>query len=322
MSVSADALFRRTYRVLVQYTATEAVDVSGLDVEFKILRSLKPTPNRATIVVWNLSPDKRAALLKRNKPNGPNGADVPIFVQVEAGYQGNNTVLLSADMRQVASRREGTDWKTTLALDDGGAAVRAARMPNGGVCFAQGTPISQVLFQTCKALGIGLGNAAQFSTTADIFGWNKVLPHQLTLKGPAFDCLKRIVASIGATFSIQGGVLQLLPKGKAWAQDAILLTPDTGLLGSPEAAMDSTVSLGFAKEASGRPSTPSTPSPKNPGILRCEAMLIPGLVPGRVVRLESDAYNDNYEISEVEYVGQSWGRDWKAVMVLRSYVTT
>ncbi len=322
MWVSADALFARSWRVLVQYTEDKAVDVSGLDIEFKVLRTLKPTPNRATVVVWNLSPTLRAALLKRNRPQGATGKEVPVFVQVEAGYQGKNLTLLYADMRQVTHIRQGTDWKTTISMDDGGAAVRAARFPNNGMCFLQGTPIQQVLLQACNAMGIGLGNAAQFSTNADIFGWDKVLPHTMTLHGSAFDGLKRVVASIGATFSIQNGVLQLLPKGRAWAADAILLTPDTGLLDSPEAAQDATVSLGFAKAAKGKPSTPNPPSPKNTAILKATVMLIPGLVPGRLVRLETGVYNDTYEISEVEYVGQSWGKDWKAVMVLRSYVTT
>ena len=96
---------------------------------------------------------------------------------------------------------------------------------------------------------------------------------------------------------------------------------ERGLLDSPEAAIDSTVSLGFAKTATGKPSTPNPPTPKNTAILKAKAMLIPGLVPGRVVRLESDLYNGNYEITEVEYVGQSFGKDWMAVMVLRNYIT-
>lgn len=320
MALPDEALFRRTWRVRVQFTQTEALDVSALDLEFKILRTLKPAPNRAVITLWNVNPEHRAALLKRNRPNGPNGSDVPIFVQVEAGYQGRNATLLAADMREVASRREGESWKTIISMDDGGAAVRAARFPNGGIQFTKGTPIGQVLRQAASAVGIGLGNAGNYEATADIFGWNKVLPHTMTLTGPAYDGLKRVTDSIGVTLSVQGGVLQLLPKGRPLRQSAIRLSPDTGLLESPEAAIDSTVSLGFAKTASGRPSTPSPPHPRNTGILKVKSLLIPGLVPGRVVQLDSEAYKGSYEISEVEYVGQSFGTEWCAIMVLRSYV--
>lgn len=321
MALSPDALFRRTWAVRVQFTDTEALLLEALDIEFKILRSLKPAPNRAVVTLWNLNPEHRGQILKRYRPGGQTGPTKPIYVQVEAGYQGRNQTLLSADMREAASRRDGNDWKTMLSMDDGGEAVRAARFPNGGMQVAKGSPIGAVLRQACNALGVGLGNAGNFEATADIYGWNKTLPHGMTLKGSAFDGLKRVTDSIGITFSIQGGVLQLLPKGKAIGQDAILLTPDTGLLDSPEAAMDASVSLGFAKEATGKPSTPKPPTPKNTAILKAKAMLIPGLVPGRVVRLETDAYKGNYEISEVEYVGQSFGKDWMAVMVLRSYVT-
>ncbi len=320
MALPPDALFPRDWRVRVQITETELLDVSALDLEFKILRSLKPSPNRAVIKFWNANPDHRAALLKRNRPGGPTGADVPVLVQVEAGYKGRTSVLLSADMREVSSVRQGTDWLTTVSMDDGGAAVRAARFPTGGIQFTAGTPIGTVLRQACSALGVGLGNAAQFEADAAVFGWGKTLPANLTLKGSAYDGLRRVVDTIGITMSIQGGVLQLLPKGRPTSQTAILLSPDTGLLDSHEAAIDSTVSLGFAKTAAGRPSTPNKPHPKNTGILKCKAMLIPGLVPGRVVRLDSDAFKGDYEISEVEYVGQSYGKDWMAVMVLRSYV--
>ena len=307
--------------MLVQSTDSQAIDVSGLDIEFKILRSLKPAPNRAVVTVWNLNEDHRVALLKRTKPATGSGPPKPIFVQVEAGYRGKNPVLLSADLREVASRREGESWKTMLSMDDGGSSVRAARFPNGGIQFTKGTPIAQVLRQACQALGLGLGNAAEFETNAEIFGWGKTLPHTMTLTGSAFDGLRRVIDSIGVTMSIQGGVLQLLPKGRPIAQTAILLSPQTGLLDSPEAAIDSTVSLGFAREARGKPGTVNPPTPKDTGILKAKAMLIPGLVPGRVVQLESEAFKGNYEISEVEYIGQSFGTDWMAVMVLRSYVT-
>jgi hypothetical protein len=318
LSVAPDSNFPRDWRVRVQFTDAQALDVSALDLEFKILRSLKPSPNRAVITLWNLNPDHRAALLRRNKPT-PNGQPVPINVQVEAGYKGRRTVLLSADLREVASRREGTDWKTLISMDDGGAAVRAARFPKGGVQFTAGTPVGQVLRQACAALGVGLGNARNFEATAEVFGWGRAIPHTMTLTGSAFDGLKRVTDSIGVNFSIQGGVLQLLPKGQPLQTTAVLLSPDTGLLDSPEAAIDSTVSLGFAKTATGKPSTPNPPTPKNTSILKCKAMLIPGLVPGAVVKLDAASYKGLYEISEVEYVGQSWGKDWMAVMVLRNY---
>lgn len=323
-------LFPRTWRVAVQTTAQDAVDVSGLDIEFRILRTLRPAPNRAAVTVWNLSPEHRAQLLARNKPDGPNGRKEPIFVRVEAGYNGNNPVLLYADMRDVASRREGDSWRTLITMDDGGDAVRTARWPDGGKQFTKGSPLSQVLRQTCQALGVGLGNAADYEATAAVYGWGTALPHTMTLTGSAFDSLKRVTDSIGITFSIQGGVLQLLAKGKSIdfnpnkpqekEVDALVLSPSSGLLDSPEAAINSSVNLGFARIARGGKTQRSGNAPTvNTGIIKAKAMLIPGLVPGRIVRLESDVVTGNYVISECEYVGQSFGPDWMCVMVLRSY---
>ena len=77
MSLPAEALFPRDWRVVVQITDAEAVDVSALDIEFKILRSLKPSPNRAVVTLWNVNPEHRAQLLKRAKPQASGGAERP-----------------------------------------------------------------------------------------------------------------------------------------------------------------------------------------------------------------------------------------------------
>ena len=73
MSLPAEALFPRDWRVRVQTTDTDAIDVSALDIEFKILRSLKPSPNRAVVTLWNVSHEHRAQLLKRAKPKSSGG---------------------------------------------------------------------------------------------------------------------------------------------------------------------------------------------------------------------------------------------------------
>lgn len=292
-----------------------------MDIEFKVVRSSKPSPNRATIILWNLNPEHRAQLNKRNRPDGPNGHTKPVFVKLEAGYVDNHSVLLYADMRELTTVRVGTDWKTTLAVDDGGTAVREARFDKGGVSFAAGTPIGTVLREVARTLGLGLGNVADFVATAQILGINTpTLPGRMTFTGSAHDALKRVCSTIGVGFSIQGGVLQLLGKGKALNTAAILLSPSTGLVGSPEAAVDSTVSLPFAKEAKGTvQKSPQKLHHSNTAILKAKALLIPGLVPGRVVKMDSAAFNGNYTITDAEYSGQSFGSDWTTSLVLRSY---
>lgn len=304
-------LFRRAWRVQV-----DTLDVSALDVEFKIVASTKPVPHRCALTIWNASPDHRAQLVRRNRPNPDSRHLVGVPVQVEAGYVGETSVLFSGDLREVASMRDGPDWKTTLAGEDSGRAFREARINR---TFAAGTPVGTVLSACASALGLGLGNVADFTAGAEIAGVGSTLPHAMTLSGPAAKELGRVVASLGLTWSAQRGVLQLMRKGKPLALGAIRLAPDTGLLDSPEAAIDASVSLGNAQQfaAGARGARPAAPKPRDPGILKLRCLLIPGLVPGRQILLESAAYRGSYMISEVEYVGQTWSTAWHAQLVVR-----
>lgn len=307
-------LFPRAWKVIV-----DNLDVSALDIEFKILSTLKPEPNKCVLTLWNVNADHRAQLLKRNRPN-PTGKLVGVPVQVEGGYLNNTSVLFGGDLREVASQRDGVNWKTTLSGDDGGRSYREARFPNGGLSFRKGAAISNILRQCCNAMDIGIGNAADFEATAQINGFGSTLPGPMVFDGPVSVGLTRILASVGLTWSIQRGALQLQQPGKPLNLAALLLSPSTGLLGSPEACIDASVSLGNPQQfAAGAALKTKKQKPHDPSVIKFKAMLIPGLDPGRKITLQSDALNGGYFVTEVEKVGQSWSGTWEANCVARVY---
>jgi hypothetical protein len=312
-------LFPRSWKIIV-----DTLDVSNLPIEFKVLSTIKAEPNKCVLTVWELKADHRAQLLKRNRPKGggqQTGKIVGIPVQIEAGYLDNTSVIFSGDLREVASMKDGVDWKTMLSGDDGGRAYREARFPNGGASFTAGTPIGTILQQCAQAMGVGIGNAANFTATAQIAGLGSTIPHNMTLDGSVAKQLTRLIKSIGLTWSIQKGALQLAQRGAPLGGTAVLLAPNTGLYGSPEATIDATVSLGNAQQfAPGAPQTQKAPpKPKDPGILKLKTALIPGLTPGRKIDLQSAAFNGGYMITEIEYVGQSWAPTWECNIVARIY---
>lgn len=311
--MSAD-LFRRSWKVQV-----DTLDVSAVDLEFKITSTIKSEPNKCVLTLWNLNDDHRALLEKRNRPQGVASSKiVGVPVQIEVGYVDNTSVIFSGDLREVSSVRDRTAWKTIISGDDGGRAYREARVNQS---WSQGTPISTVLTQLCNALGIGLGNAANFAVGASIAKLGATLPHTFTASGSAAKELTRLLASMGLTWSVQRGVLTLAQKGQPLNLGAILLSPETGLVGSPEASIDSSVSLGspqqFAANAIQKVKKPT--KPKDTSILKLKSLLIPGLVPGRKIVLQSRSFNSGYYITEVEYVGQTWALDWHCNMIARVY---
>lgn len=312
----------------VAASSMRVLDVSAADIEFKILRSLKSVPNKCDLTIWNLTSDHRAQLLKRNSPTGDPKKLVGVPVQIEAGYVGQTSLLFAGDLRQVASQGTGTDFKTALSGDDGGTAFREARINR---TFRKGTFIGNILAACCEALGIGIGNARDFvDPSIGIAGIGKQIPASMTLSGAASKELNKLARSIGLTWSIQNGALQLLPKGQPLNSSAIHLSPATGLIGSPEASIDSTIRLPIPKvevsvdgqkgQASARVNTQKPHRKQDaPGMVKAKSLIIPGLVPGRQVLLDSSELKGHYMISEVEYTGQTFAQPWYADMVLRDF---
>jgi hypothetical protein len=307
-------LFRRAWKVQV-----DTLDVSALDLEFKITATIKAEPNKCVVTLWNANQDHRAQLQKRNRPLGPAATKiVGVPTQIEAGYVDNTAVLFSGDLREVTSQRDRTAWKTILSGDDGGRAYREGRINKA---FGPGTPIGTVLSQICQALGIGTGNASNFTAGASIAGLGSTLPHTFVASGSAAKELTRLTQSMGLTWSVQRGALTLAKRGKPLDLGAIRLTPTTGLVGSPEASIDASVSLGNPQQfaANAIQKTSKQPKPKDTSILKLKTLLIPGLVPGRKIVLESRSFSGGYYITEVEYVGQTWANDWHCNMIARVY---
>jgi hypothetical protein len=301
-------LFRRDWRVQV-----DNLDVSKLHVEFRIVRTLKPEPNKASIVVWNLSKDHMTQLLKRNNPN-PGKKLVGIDVEVEAGYQGNRSLIFSGDLREVGSVVEGPDRKTTIAGDDGGRAWRESRI---NVTFTKGIPVWVILKQCAEAMGVGVGNLGDFIEDLTIPGVGPRIPHTFTMSGSTAENLTRFVHSVRfgdkrLTWSIQSRALQFIVPGEPLNLNPIKLSPSTGLIGSPQSSIDSTVSLGNPQQFDPRRilKNAKQPKPKDPSIIKFKSLLTPGLVPGRLVQLKSDDYDGSFMLMEVAYVGQSAGNDW------------
>ena len=295
-------LFGRSWKVQV-----DTLDVSNLDLEFRVKRDLKQTPNSCLLSIWNLSKDHRSQLLKRNRPNDQTKL-VGVPVKIEAGYINNTSVIFTGDLSEVSSVLDDTDWKTNLSSEDGGRALREARINQS---FGKGMPISQVVTQIINEMKVGVGNALK-EVSNKVLGKSvgETTVHTLTVSGSASKHFDRIMQSAGLTWSIQNGVLQVLGPNGSLEQEAVLISPSTGLIGSPESSIDSTVTQGNA--AAGSTST-------HPGVIKMKTLLIPGLVPGRKITLQSAAFNGGYVITEVEYIGQSWSNQWECNLIARIY---
>lgn len=255
-----------------------SLDVSNLAVRFKVKRTLAQRAGTLDLEIRNLSPEHRREIQTARRFH--------TFVEVMAGYRGGMSLLFRGDLRKAVPAREGTDWVTKVTAGDGEHGIRAARLARA---FAAGTTVQAVVQHIAEVMGVGVGNAATALRAAQL-GTGGTFPEGTILHGPAAAELTRLCASVRKEWSIQDGNLQVLDLGGALARDAVLLSAATGMIGTPEVVTRRVITV--------------------------KALLQPGLVPGQLVVVRSDALaiTAPWRITEAEYSGDTHGPDWHATL--------
>lgn len=273
--------WERRWRVTVDTLAVE-----DLAVRFRVTRSLYQRAGTAEVEIFNLAESHRAELRHYRQRVG--GATHRTRVRVEAGYAEGMSVLFQGDTRRVDTRREQTEWVTKVTAGDGEDALRVAR---GARSFGPATRLEAVVRYVAEALGVGTGNLGEHLAAAGLDQVGAVFPHGTVVHGPAARELTHLLRAAGLEWSIQDGVLQVLPRGGHLSRSAVLLAPATGLIESPEVGLNR--------------------------VVQCKALLQPDLVPGAQVRLESAVVQGYYRVEQCEYEGESHGQPWDVRLTMR-----
>jgi hypothetical protein len=264
--MSGTPLFLRYFRVVV-----DTIEIKSLDVRFKIEKNLKAQPNKAEISIFNLNEAHRSQL--EQLPT--------VAVSVEAGYVGGSSMIFLGDLRRASSQDSGPDIITTISSGDGEKAIQTARV---NVSIRKGTPSDVVIKTVAKALGVGEGNLNKAVSTIKGAGLGTLFQDGTVISGSAAREMTSLCKSVGFTWSVQGGKLQLLPLQKTLEGEALSIKPDTGLIGSP--------------------------SVDNKGVMKCRTLLIPDVFPGRKLVLESARLKGQYRIEATTHTGDTSGQDW------------
>jgi hypothetical protein len=265
-----DRLFLRACRVLLG-KPPELMQLEGLRFSFRVKRTLSREPNALELSISNLSASSRARVV------GQKGVQVVL----QAGYPTSIGTVFSGQAVSIEDVRDGPTWVTRVQAGDGAAAAGA----HAAGSFAGGTGLPAVLEQLAASVGVEPGNlrAKLGASPARALGGHVV-------HGNAERELDRLVRRLGYQWSIQDGRLQLLREGEATEESAVLLSPSTGLVGSPERG--------------------SPPKKGGAAPLRARSLLQPALRPGRKVQLESESSRGLFAAHEVTHVGDTAGADW------------
>lgn len=290
MATSGNALFDRRCRLTIATPTDEAGNFSktkvqvieidggradggaiGMRVKFQIKKTRKKEPNTSEITVTNLSQTRRSSLQQKG-----------VLVTLEAGYKDTGLHrYFSGDVRTVDHVRSDADWDTVMKLGDGERAWQYARV---NVSHAPGTRSSDVLKSLASAMGLDPGNV-----DAQLSGINSTLDQGFCACGSASKALDLFVKSLRKEWSVQDGALQILDPYAALDLPIPEISPDSGLIGSPEMG--------------------SPPKKKKPQLLKFKSLLIP-TKPGAKVKLKSKRYDGYVTVQAVTFTGDTSGGDW------------
>lgn len=243
-----------------------AVVIEDPRVTFTIEKHLGSEPNTCAIEVFNLAENSRAAFERK-----------PLHVRLEGGYDGEYARLFVGDLRFGRSKIDGTEWITRLEVGDGERAFNYARVSRS---FKAGVDKRTVLEDIAKSMGLKIPK-----TLDDARELTDQFASGLTLEGPSHKELTRLAKSMGMTWSVQDGTLQVLRSTDVRADRAIVVSESTGMIGSPE--------LGTPKQPGGAP------------ILSVQMLLAPEVTPGGRIKMESRAIRGIFRVERVVHTGDT-----------------
>lgn len=250
-----------------------AIIIRGMEIKFKIERSLEPTPNGATIDVFNLADNTRVEFQKK-----------PLRVRLDVGYarQAQLSRLIEGDLMFSGGDRKDGNVITSFTVGDGERSYVEARVSRS---LTSGVNIKSVIGEIASSMGLKLP-----TSVADATALLKQYSGGATLHGPSRDQMTKALRGTGYGWSIQDGALQILRDTDTRAGFAEIVSPSTGLVGSPE--------YGASHEAN------------KPPVLKFKVVLRPGLVPGGRVKVESAEVNGFFRLTKIIHTGDFRDNDW------------
>lgn len=270
------ALFKRAYRLVI-----DKLLIEKLDIDFKVTRSLKKDPNTAEINVRNLAENNRREVEEKKIA----------AVTLAAGYErspgtpeqegfAETSLIFVGDLRTAHTLREDADLITKVSSGDGEKQNKQARINKS---YAPGTSVNKIIEDLVRAMGLGLGNLKslgkiRFPNAGDTF------PNGTVVSGNVGLQLHLLLRSAGLEYSIQNGAIQILARRTPLRGQAVVLSPTSGLIGTPSVASD--------------------------GIARARTLIIPDLFPGRTVQFRTERVTGFFRVNKAEYTGNTASIEW------------
>lgn len=301
--------FDRVADLIVGQSGGKGILIEYLRFSFRIEKTLSETLNNSTLKIYNLNRDSRRLV------EMPNNA-----VILRAGYSqdvGPVTCFVGIIRRSLTSR-DGVDWVTEFELDDGMIAYRDSKF---SVSFPPGSTGGTVLNGIATKFGLPVRPLPPEIS-------NKTYPQGFSFVGRTREAMSKVCQYLGCEWSIQNQEIQVLKKGGALKRTAIVISGETGMIGSPslesktmsdKAAAKKGISTNTSGVIKRNKETESGEIKERFEIqgYKVKCLLQPSLEPGDIVKLEAEGVDNFFKIEKLVHVGDTFGKDWYSELSLR-----
>ena len=271
----------------IKLVAESSVDrkvFEGLRVRFRIEKSSESTSNKSKIEIYNLSETSRTFFesdeIKASLFVGYLGAKKDQVTKSletfgESGLIFSGTVSKNEQGKTI-SRRQGSEWITTLELGDGEKQLAESKVD---LAFNPGTSMQAIISQVVASFGLPIGPQESGASGVAEFG--------MSLSGKAKDVLDGLARRFGFEWSVQNDAVQITKNDAVTPETAVIVSPETGLVEN------------VMKTESG---------------LEARMLLNPELTPGRAIKVEGTAQVSDglFKCTKVVHEGDNYGPEWSS----------
>lgn len=260
--------FGRKIGLLVADESGKALDLSGFRVVFSVEKTAAEQPNKAHIEITNLSETTAFYLL--------NGELKRIVLQ--AGYEDNYGVIFDGNIISASRTIDGTESTTVIDAGDGDNAYSFALVSQTVASGYTNKDIANTLGGTMSDRGVRGVDAQGIDEEVKY-------PRGRTMFGSTRDFARTLAKTTECQWSIQDGQVIFCKKNAAREGGlAFLLSPQSGLIGSPVSDKDGVTAV---------------------------SCLNPQLKIYDPLQIKSRFVNGTYKILTVKHSGDTHGNAWQ-----------
>lgn len=291
-------LFDRVAAVEIHPVETVALPfrLEGLRITFDVRKDRDTKiANTAEVEVYNLSDATRARI-----------RELDDLLILSAGYEGETgpEVVFVGNIVGVSHELQPPDVVTKIQANDGERAMRKTR---ASFSYGPDASVAQVMQDVLEQFGLALKAfgasipAAKFKEQFLARFRDQKFLQGFAFEGKAVDVVEKLARRLDLRVTVQNNELKVVPLNGDDGNRAALISPDSGLIGSPER-------LSLVDEL-------VDPKKKLPG-WRVRSLLQPKVEPGGVVALRCREVptETQFRVERVQHQGDTHGETWETTV--------